>query len=396
MRFLNRQLVQSLWKHINYTSLRTVTFSATDYLTVHDSAISRYAQKEAKKHTINQLINFGRELSEEKLVQSARYVHEELPVRLAHRIIDLRSLPYYVVSAPIKRIYDVYVEAFESVRNFRKIRDSTDEQEFTVLLKHLVDESANVVELLAHGLRLALLRASQRENLDLDSFVDQMLNSRIGRRMIAEQHVMLHEPRPGFVGVINTHCSPMECLKIVYHECSRICFRQYGIQVPVEMHGSVTTIPYIPNHLHYILLELLKNAMRAVAERHRKYNTSSLTTSRDVPPIQVLLSEGPRQVTIRISDQGGGVPLDVLPSIFCYGFSTMNRMKEEDEGDWSLLVQRQSVDGPMAGLGFGLPLSRLYAQYFGGNLQLVSMDGYGTDVYIHLDRTGDILEGVEI
>eukprot|EP00871_Galdieria_phlegrea_P000877 jgi/Galph1/1790/GphlegSOOS_G479.1 len=313
MRFLNRQLVQSLWKHINYTSLRTVTFSATDYLTVHDSAISRYAQKEAKKHTINQLINFGRELSEEKLVQSARYVHEELPVRLAHRIIDLRSLPYYVVSAPIKRIYDVYVEAFESVRNFRKIL-LTNKNYCT--LKHLVDESANVVELLAHGLRLALLRASQRENLDLDSFVDQMLNSRIGRRMIAEQHVMLHEPRPGFVGVINTHCSPMECLKIVYHECSRICFRQYGIQVPVEMHGSVTTIPYIPNHLHYILLELLKNAMRAVAERHHKYNTSSLTTSRDIPPIQVLLSEGPRQVTIRISDQGGGVPLDVLPSIF--------------------------------------------------------------------------------
>ncbi len=27
----------------------------------------------------------------------------------------------------------------------------------------------------------------------------------------------------------------------------------------------------------------------------------------------------------------------------------------------------------MAGFGFGLPISRLYAQYFGGDLQLVSM-----------------------
>ncbi|GJD08596.1 [Pyruvate dehydrogenase (acetyl-transferring)] kinase, mitochondrial [Galdieria sulphuraria] len=377
---------RSSWKYIQWLSYRSLSYGTTDYLTVHDNAVARYAKKEPKKHTINQLIQFGKQLNEQKLIQSARFVHQELPVRLAHRIIDLRSLPYYVVCGPIKRIYDVYVEAFESVRNF-------------------LDESANVVELLAHGLRLALLRASQREHLDLDSFVDQMLISRIGRRMIAEQHVMLHESRPGFVGVINTHCSPQQCLDIAYQECSRICFRQYGVQVPVQIRGSVSTIPYIPYHLHYILLELLKNSMRAVVERHlsQNHHKNGLLLSKDnMPPIEVLLTEGPKQVTIRISDQGGGIALDILSSIFRYGFSTVNRLREEEQGggnlggEWDRLVQRQSVDGPMAGLGFGLPLSKLYAQYFGGNLQLVSMDGYGTDVYVHLDRTGDVLEGVEI
>jgi len=143
-----------LWRFSRPFSQQAPT---TDYLTVHDNAVARYAKKEPRKNTINQLIQFGKHINEQKLIQSARFVHQELPVRLAHRIIDLRSLPYYVVCGPIKRIYDVYVEAFESVRNFRKIQDSADEKEFTVLLKHLVDESANVVEVIASVVFILLL-----------------------------------------------------------------------------------------------------------------------------------------------------------------------------------------------------------------------------------------------
>ena len=45
-----------------------------------------------------------------------------------------------------------------------------------------------------------------------------------------------------------------------------------------------------------------------------------------------------------------------------------------------------------AGYGYGLPISRLYARYFGGDLQVVSMEGYGTDVYLHLNRLGNVQE----
>ena len=41
------------------------------------------------------------------------------------------------------------------------------------------------------------------------------------------------------------------------------------------------------------------------------------------------------------------------------------------------------------GTGFGLPIARLYSRYFGGDLKLYSMDGYGTDAFLYLPKVGN-------
>ncbi|TCD61726.1 protein kinase pkp1 [Steccherinum ochraceum] len=50
---------------------------------------------------------------------------------------------------------------------------------------------------------------------------------------------------------------------------------------------------------------------------------------------------------------------------------------------------------PMAGFGYGLPLWRLYACYFGGDLRLISMEGFGPDVYIHLNKLSSSREPLQ-
>jgi pyruvate dehydrogenase kinase 2/3/4 len=71
---------------------------------------------------------------------------------------------------------------------------------------------------------------------------------------------------------------------------------------------------------------------------------------------------------MQVSDEGGGIPRSGLPRIFTYLYSTAKNPPDMD---------CPSEGVTMAGYGYGLPISRLYARYFGGDLQIISMEGYG-------------------
>lgn len=47
-------------------------------------------------------------------------------------------------------------------------------------------------------------------------------------------------------------------------------------------------------------------------------------------------------------------------------------------------------------LGIGLTLSRIYAEYWGGELQVMTMDGHGTDAYVRIPRLGTNTENLGI
>ena len=90
-----------------------------------------------------------------------------------------------------------------------------------------------------------------------------------------------------------------------------------------------------------------------------------------------------------MSDEGGGIRRSNMPRIWSYLFTTADPSVIQSMLDDSNAMQDFNKNSPLAGLGYGLPISRNYCRFFGGDLNLMSMEGYGTDSFIYLPRLGD-------
>lgn len=192
----------------------------------------------------------------------------------------------------------------------------------------------------------------------------------------------------------------------------------YGdsVKLPqIKLQGDLNaTFPYIESHIEYIIGELLRNSIQAVIEQ-RKFHDAP-------PPIEVLICETSQHVIVRISDQGGGVPSEVLPYLWSFSkgpgrerrlqnlhqvpkmVATMQEIKVSDDKrpEASFAVKNSVVSAqrdsslssltsrpPELRLGIGLPMSRIYAEYWAGTLEIHSLEGYGVDAFLQISKLGN-------
>jgi pyruvate dehydrogenase kinase 2/3/4 len=67
-------------------------------------------------------------------------------------------------------------------------------------------------------------------------------------------------------------------------DASYVCTRTHGDAPEVIILGRTDlTFPYVSSHISYMLLELLKNSMRATVETHGTDN---------MPPIKIVIADG--------------------------------------------------------------------------------------------------------
>ncbi|KAF9999606.1 hypothetical protein BGZ80_009205 [Entomortierella chlamydospora] len=458
-----------------------------DVVSFYDDKLTQYANQDIQRVTLKTLLGLGRSglstpssssTSATQREQNAtkdlainldvaRYARKELPVRLARLIKSTQQLPFIVGTNPyIKQVYKLYYDSFQTITaSPKELKNKEDLDRFAALLQGLVASHADVIPMLSQGF-LECQKYMQKD--DIKKFLDGVIRSRIGIRLIAEQVISLREqrtdsdvdddndkkkqsksssiPRPkDVVGVVHTELRPADLVKTCASFVQELCDINYGSSPEVVINGQTdTTFTYVPVHLEYILCELLKNSVRATVEYSQKIGRSALNASHlsakkstfssadkrsngvvimnqdddlDItkrpnefghPPVEVTIAQGDHEVTIRIRDHGGGISREHFDSIFDYSFTTVKNENDSDAGGdspygvdsifkgVSRLAMQAGLGGPIAGLGFGLPLTRIYAQYFGGDMQLVSLQGYGCDVFLKLKQIDETLDDLQI
>jgi pyruvate dehydrogenase kinase 2/3/4 len=336
------------------------------------------AQFKQRPLSLKQLFEFGSNPSPDNLLIAAQFLHKELPVRLAHRTRELEKLPFGLSEMPsVRLLREMYRDSFRILLELPCPRTIEEEWRFTGVLGQIKQRHNNVVSIMAKGIQeLKHSLAGDTLNPRIQEFLDCFYMSRIGVRTLIGQHVALHQDsRLGFVGLICEKCSPAEVAEEAIANARSLCLQHYSVAPQVGLFGKTDlTFTYVPSHLHHMLFELLKNSMRAVVELHR-------SNANDLPLIRIAIAEGHEDATIKVSDEGGGIPRSGMSRIWTYLYTTA--IPPDSLAD---TPYHSDFHAPFAGLGYGLPISRLYARYFGGDLQVISMEGYGTDAYLHLKR----------
>jgi len=226
-------------------------------------------------------------------------------------------------------------------------------------------------------------------NETIQYFLDRLYTNRISIHMlISHYNALLGQSKTltGMVGTIDQKCDIAAICSDAYEAAAVLCDGEYFSHPELKATSKDTTDEseqvtsvYVPAHLHHIMFEIFKNSMRATCEFAEQKEMDEL------PFIRCRVFKTKDDITIKISDRGGGISRVTRGKIFKYMYSTAPKV-ELPNGGGSYGAGLAAGNLPMHGLGYGLPLSRLYARYFKGDIKIASVDGYGTDVYVYLQR----------
>lgn len=347
-----------------------------------------FAQKQMQPVKVSQIVSVTTPIGVAKLV------HEELPLRFAHRLKHMESLENWKECQELVDLHEVFSASFRDLRLVEPSDESL--SEYSEVIRILRARHKDVVPLLGQAIQ-RLYREGFMDEKDLNTWVDEFMISRIATEMLTSHFMAITESARGSqddldhsaadswwgpvldvpqapTGIVDTQCDPAQ----ICMQAAKSVEERFNVSIEVEKAEWNNKIGfcYISKYLFHIVEELLQNSARAVVE------SSSSKEEIQRKALKVTVCADQKNVSISIVDKGGGMRSSHLSGgkIWSYAYSdwpgTMLHPSEVPE----------SKGSPVGGVGMGLPLSRLYVGYLGGSLDIMNMPGIGVDTYLFLNR----------
>ena len=225
-------------------------------------------------------------------LRNAQFLHQELPTRIAHRTIDLLTLPLGLnKTRQVNNIARQYITYLQKLTSFPMPQNDEEERAFTELLSGFVMDRTSIPMAIAAA--VSSLKDKRREALDdrrlqnMEEALYRFFTSRVGLRFLTEHHILSQRnsnsetlrERQGtigefpFLGCIQKDCDPVLEVQRVSASVRDQCFESFGVAPVIEVVDCTRqkykerTFTYVPHHLQYMLAELLKNSCRATVKR---------------------------------------------------------------------------------------------------------------------------------
>ena len=184
--------------------------------------------------SVSNLLNFAERTGSE--ASSNKFLRKELPVRLANMLYELANLPEQLLHQPSAQdIIKNYSLSFAEIIKFENYSGDDDYEIFTQTLETVVFRHEQTVETMAHALIEYRIEAGHAATEELDRqltrFLDRFFMSRIGIRLLINQHITLfaryNRLKTHLLGTFDKQTNIREVIEEAYFSAAQLCDRNY-------------------------------------------------------------------------------------------------------------------------------------------------------------------------
>ncbi len=324
------------------------------------------------------------------IVLSGKYLHNELPIRLSHRITDLNNLPFGLShNHSINKIREWYVLSFCDLVNFSEPNNTDECVKFGNLINNIYERHSATMVVMSKGI-LELKNENKISDINcpnIQSLLNRFYKNRLEIRILLQQYLNLCN-NPNNKSLIENNIKLESIITDAVNNIKLVCdFNHIELDlnniIKIKSMSLIASneikVIGLSNYLYYIFFELIKNSVDAV---NRKYK---LSLKNYEPLIEIKIIEiDDDNIIIRIYDNGVGIKESDLDKVWFYSYST-NPIDPKE------IIERSDYNNsaPLSGYGYGLPISELYLQFFNDNkynIKIESKHNHYTTTYVNIKK----------